>query len=102
MFTEAKKGTPPYLGFFQIKLPSDVLLFRHVSMTVPSTQEGLTSVFGMGTGVSPPLLPPEQTGKLQAPQKGLAVGFRRKISYLEGGLSEKIRIDQASRPISTG
>ncbi len=26
---------------------------------VPSALEGLTAVFGMGTGVSPPLLPPE-------------------------------------------
>ncbi len=26
---------------------------------VPSALEGLTSVFGMGTGVSPPLSPPE-------------------------------------------
>jgi hypothetical protein len=26
---------------------------------VPSALEGLTAVFGMGTGVAPPLLPPE-------------------------------------------
>jgi hypothetical protein len=36
-----------------------VLLSQAVSHQVPSAQEGLTSVFGMGTGVTPPLLPPK-------------------------------------------
>ena len=30
------------------------LLSRRVTPTVPSALEGLTTVFGMGTGVSPP------------------------------------------------
>ena len=37
----------------------DVLLSQGVSPQVPSALAGLTSVFGMGTGVTPPLWPPE-------------------------------------------
>ena len=36
------------------------LLSQGVTPQVPSALEGLTSVFGMGTGVAPPLLPPER------------------------------------------
>ena len=35
------------------------LLSQGVSPQVPSALAGLTSVFGMGTGVTPPLWPPE-------------------------------------------
>ena len=35
---------------------SDVLLSQAVSHQVPSALKGLTSVFGMGTGVTPSLL----------------------------------------------
>ena len=38
--------------------PGDALLSHKVSLAVPSALEGLTSVFGMGTGVAPPLMPP--------------------------------------------
>ena len=37
----------------------DDLLSHIVANAVPSALEGLTSVFGMGTGVTPPLLSPE-------------------------------------------
>ena len=37
----------------------DVLLSHRVSPAVPSTLEGLTSVFEMGTGVAPPVKSPE-------------------------------------------
>ena len=37
-----------------------VLLSHLVTKAVPSALEGLTSVFGMGTGVSPPLSPPKR------------------------------------------
>ena len=40
------------------KNPGSDLLSRPVARTVPSALEGLTAVFGMGTGVSPPPLPP--------------------------------------------
>ena len=39
-------------------IPGDVLLSHKVSLAVPSALEGLTSVFGMGTGVTPPLESP--------------------------------------------
>ena len=38
--------------------PGDVLLFHAVASAVPSALEGLTTVFGMGTGVAPPASPP--------------------------------------------
>ena len=40
------------------KKPGSVLLSHKVTQVVPSALEGLTSVFGMGTGVTPPLSPP--------------------------------------------
>ena len=40
------------------KSPGSDLLSRPLSRAVPSALEGLASVFGMGTGVSPPLWPP--------------------------------------------
>ncbi len=36
-------------------LPGGVLLSQKVTLLVPSALEVLTSVFGMGTGVAPPL-----------------------------------------------
>ena len=46
-------------------ISGDDLLSHVVSNAVPSALEGLTSVFGMGTGVTPPLQSPESpTGRL--------------------------------------
>ena len=42
--------------------PGGDLLSHTVTSAVPSALEGLTSVFGMGTGVAPPVRPPG-TGK---------------------------------------
>jgi len=42
--------------------PGGVLLSQGDSPQVPSALVGLTSVFGMGTGVSPPPWPPENLG----------------------------------------
>jgi hypothetical protein len=36
--------------------PGSALLLRALASPLPSAQAGLTAVFGMGTGVSPPLL----------------------------------------------
>ena len=49
---------PPLRGLFLEKSGGD-LLSQGVSPQVPSALAGLTSVFGMGTGVTPPLKPPE-------------------------------------------
>ena len=40
------------------------LLSRAVSSQVPSALKGLTSVFGMGTGVAPSLSPPERVNEI--------------------------------------
>ena len=49
---------PRFLGAFSLKVGS-VLLSQGVAPQVPSALMGLTSVFGMGTGVSPLLSPPQ-------------------------------------------
>ena len=61
---------------FTIKKPGSYLLSHSVTRIVPSAVEGLTSVFGMGTGVSPLLSLP--------------------------GILQKIIYGQVSRSISTG
>jgi hypothetical protein len=43
------------------------LLSHAVTHAVPSAQEGLTSVFGMGTGVTPPIRPPESYTGVNVP-----------------------------------
>jgi hypothetical protein len=67
-----------------------VLLSQAVSHQVPSAQEGLTSVFGMGTGVTPPLWPPKPCSQaLQA--------------LLENSIaSTNVIVNPSPRPISTG
>ena len=47
--------------------PGSDLLSHTVTSAVPSTLEGLTAVFGMGTGVTPPAAPP---GIWPAKQRG--------------------------------
>ena len=48
-----------------------VLLSQGVSSQVPSAQVGLTSVFGMGTGVTPPPWPPKSVVKRRARKRAL-------------------------------
>ena len=40
--------------------PGGVLLSHDLAVIVPSALEGLTAVFGMGTGVAPPVLSPRR------------------------------------------
>jgi hypothetical protein len=42
-------------GLLATIIPGSDLLSHKASLAVPSAVEGLTSVFGMGTGVTPPL-----------------------------------------------
>ncbi len=97
-------------SFFKINAGDD-LLSQRVAPQVPSAQEGLTSVFGMGTGVTPPLWSPtrllriesifrflfskayKRAKKIRVLQK-FHRGCRRFVSYLN-------IVGQASRPIST-
>ena len=53
-----KRRTRPRRASFKEK-SGGVLLSQGVSPQVPSALAGLTSVFGMGTGVTPPLWPPK-------------------------------------------
>ena len=53
-----RNAREPKLAGGIINAGSD-LLSHTVSHAVPSAVSGLTSVFGMGTGVTPPLWPPE-------------------------------------------
>jgi hypothetical protein len=54
-----KKKTLANYARVLIKIPGNDLLSRKVSQAVPSALEGLTSLFGMGRGVSPSLWSPE-------------------------------------------
>jgi hypothetical protein len=67
------------------------LLSQTVTRQVPSAQRGLTSVFGMGTGVSLSVRPPEKLTKFHNPIGLQSIHARRKGMY-----------GQAARPISTG
>ena len=73
-------------------IPGDDLLSHRVAPAVPSALEGLTAVFGMGTGVTPPLESPGNCSEY------LTNGTTR--VRLESLLLNKF-YGQASRPIST-
>ncbi len=61
-----KRRTRPRRASFKEKSGGD-LLSQGVSSQVPSALVGLTSVFGMGTGVTPPLWPPKSVVKNEQP-----------------------------------
>ena len=52
--TRKASGSKPEALYVETKNPGNVLLSHQVALTVPSALEGLTAVFGMGTGVTPP------------------------------------------------
>ena len=54
-----KRPGPGRAEALRIENPGGDLLSQGVSPQVPSARAVFTAVFGMGTGVSPPLLPPE-------------------------------------------
>ena len=78
-----------------LRNPGDVLLSQGVTPQVPSALAGLTSVFGMGTGVTPPLWPPETVLK-----PGPA-GDRR-ACFFERSIASTSEMSPSPRPISTG
>jgi hypothetical protein len=61
--------TPLRVAYREENLPGSVLLSQGLPPQVPSALEGLTSVFGMGTGGSPPLSPPDRIWCLVTPSK---------------------------------
>ena len=96
----ARRGPrrPPSIEFY----PGSDLLSHAVASAVPSAQEGLTSVFGMGTGVAPPATPPGTLAAVIPPPNTETLWSiaRRCISHV----SEMTRNNrgQAARAISTG
>jgi hypothetical protein len=58
---KTKKG--PLSGPLLTEKSGGVLLSQGISPQVPSALVGLTSVFGMGTGVTPPLWPPKSLSR---------------------------------------
>ena len=79
--------------------PGGDLLSHTVSRAVPSALEGLTSLFGMGRGVTPPPLPPETRGARRA--CGAPVLFPTESN--DGKARHRTsKPDQAARTISTG
>ena len=73
----------------------NVLLSHTVTHAVPSALKGLTSVFGMGTGVTPPPWPPKPVVKRAQPR-------RRRSSLKNSIASTNSIVDPSPRPISTG
>ena len=59
LFKLSHKKTPPDFSEGVVKEFGDDLLSHTVTRAVPSAQESLTSVFGMGTGGTSPLWPPK-------------------------------------------
>jgi hypothetical protein len=57
-------------------IPATTYSPMHLSRTVQSAQQGLTSVFGMGTGVSPAVRSPETCTRLWREQSTLAIGIQ--------------------------
>ena len=54
-FKQKSPGSWYCRGFgMMMKNPGNVLLSHQATLAVPSALEGLTAVFGMGTGVTPP------------------------------------------------
>ncbi len=87
---QARQRPPPCRwGALLSNYSGDDLLSQGATPQVPSAQAGLTSVFGMGTGVTPPLWPPENL---------LNCG----VVPCERSIASTGRFVPSPRPISTG
>src|SRR6516165_1605963 len=96
--------------------PGSDLLSHAVARTVPSALEGLTTVFGMGTGVAPPATPPGtyQGGRYGPRHLAMARAFGSRFPKATGTLAcdsePRCKLHTATpeavpsspRPISTG
>jgi hypothetical protein len=96
--TDGRKSLPerakgaPYGTPFATKKPGGDLLSQGVCPQVPSARAGLTAVFGMGTGVSPPPWPPGV----------LSVSGASENSIASTNVFDEMRVRSSPRPISTG
>jgi hypothetical protein len=60
--TAQNKETPSDIARPGLQIKSGIVLLSHaVTRIVPSALRGLTSLFGMGRGVTPSILTPEET-----------------------------------------
>ena len=83
MCLRAKRKNPSTrLGLF-ILTPGDDRLSHAVTRAVPWALEGLTTVFGMGTGVAPPVRSPENF--LRTGVRSQKSGVRIKTKLTSGG-----------------
>ena len=95
-WSRAKTKKGPLSGPLLTEKSGGVLLSQGISPQVPSALVGLTSVFGMGTGVTPPLWPPKPLSREWRHQ-------RWQPSPLENSTaSTNIIVNPSPRPISTG
>ena len=92
--TRKRPVPPPWHGPSN-NYPGDVLLSQGATPQVPSALVVLTSVFGMGTGVAPPLWSPGTLLYLWGSPRGLPL-LERSIASTSGDCSP------SPRPISTG
>lgn len=90
-----KRERPPSEDGGLPKKSGGDLLSQGISPQVPSALEGLTSVFGMGTGVTLPPSPPKPWLSKARTPKGTLL-FEHSIA------STNIFVDPSPRPISTG
>ena len=96
--------------------PGGVLLSHSLTRAVPSALEGLTSEFGMGSGMAPPTLPPEETevchsangaesGDSTRIEAGIALTPNPELEpspIFQVTSTFALEIGQAARTISTG
>src|SRR3954451_22739587 len=97
---EGKRREPPAhaQGALRAKSGGD-LLSQGVYPQVPSALAGLTSVFGMGTGVTLPLWPPETCCQSWVRTRA---GEPVDASSLEDSRASTSNVQPSPRPISTG
>ena len=88
----------PRMDLLKEKPLGNDLLSREVALQVPSALACLTSGFGMGPGVSPPLWPPKRWFSERSSETDLRV---RPRAELENCDSEREQ-ESSPRPISTG
>ena len=88
------------MGRFLRIIPGDDLLSHTLARAVPLALGGLTAVFGMGTGVSPPLQSPEKANLERT--NCCPLSNRIGLEAMGFAVEESGIIGQAGRPISTG
>ena len=96
-------GSRPERGRFDLEKSGGDLLSQGVSPQVPSALAVFTSVFGMGTGVTPPLWPPETClPDLLSIRLSTWCHHVPKNSRASTSDSKRTRRIPSPRPISTG